>query len=79
MKNSLLDLNNHLFAQMERLADEDVKGDALKDEIDRARAVTAVSKQIITNASLVLRAEQLKYDGQIRLDGNEKFLGVAKQ
>lgn len=33
MKNTLLDLNNHLFAEMERLGDEELKGDALAEEL----------------------------------------------
>ena len=36
MKNKLVDLNNHLFAEMERLSDEDLQGDELTAEIDRA-------------------------------------------
>ena len=62
MKNSLLDLNNHLFAQLERLGDEDLAGDKLKEEIERGRAVTQVSKQVVANASLVLRAEEFKQE-----------------
>lgn len=60
MKNKLSDLNNHLFAQLERLSDEDVKGDELDEEIKRAEAVCSVATQIIDNGSLALRAEKMK-------------------
>ena len=33
MQNTLGDLNNHLFAELERLSDEELKGDELKDEM----------------------------------------------
>lgn len=62
MNNKLSDLNNHLFAELERLSDEDLKGEELENEIDRARAITAVSTQIINNGALALRAEQFKSD-----------------
>lgn len=58
MKNTLGDLNNHLFAQLERLSDEDIKGDALLEEIERAKAVTTVANQIISNGTLVLQAQK---------------------
>ena len=61
MKNKLSDLNNHLFAQLERLGDESVKGDDLKNEIERGKAVAAVSKEIVSNAKLTLDVA-LKYD-----------------
>jgi hypothetical protein len=57
MKNKLSDLNNHLFAQLERLGDEDIVGDKLNEEINRAKAVTEVAQQIIANGTLVLRAK----------------------
>lgn len=60
MKNSMSDLNNHLFAELERLSDEDLKGEELTEEIERAKAVTSVATQIISNATLVLKAEELR-------------------
>jgi len=62
MKNKLIDLNNHLFAQMERLSDEETTGDKLKEEIERSRAVANISKNIIDNARLVLDARKALYD-----------------
>ncbi|WP_428413051.1 hypothetical protein [Pararhizobium sp.] len=56
MKNKLSDLNNHLFAQLERLSDEDVKGEDLEQEVARAQAVVSVSDQIVRNADLQLKA-----------------------
>jgi hypothetical protein len=58
MRNTLGDLNNHLFAQLERLSDEDLKGDKLTEEIERAKSVTSVANQIISNGSLVLQAQR---------------------
>lgn len=60
MKNKLIDLNNHLFAQLERLNDESLKGDDLQEEIERSKAVTGVSKEVVSNARLVLDAEKHK-------------------
>ena len=62
MNNKLSDLNNHLFAEIERLSDEELNEDELKSEIDRARAITSVSKQIIENGALALRAEKFKQE-----------------
>lgn len=56
-KNTLSDLNNHLFAQMERLSEEKLKGEDLERELRRSGAVTNVAKEIISNARLVLDAK----------------------
>jgi hypothetical protein len=62
MKNKLVDLNNHLFAQLERLGDEDIKGDELLEEIDRAKAITGVTMQIISTGALALKAKELELE-----------------
>lgn len=62
MKNTLGDLNNHLFEQLERLNDEDLKGEELLEEINRAKTINSVAVQIINNGSLVLQAIKLMND-----------------
>jgi hypothetical protein len=56
MKNKLSDLNNHLFEQMERLNDDDLKGESLAAEIHRTQAMCAVAGQVISAGRLVLDA-----------------------
>ncbi|MCP9357945.1 hypothetical protein KBX49_06740 [Liquorilactobacillus satsumensis] len=60
-KNKLEDLNDHLFAQLERLGDEDLKGDDLQEETARAHAISDIAKNIVANADLALKAS-IAYD-----------------
>lgn len=62
MKNSLYDLNNHLFAQLERLGDEDITGDKLNEEIKRAEAMNDTAQQIISNTGMMLKAQSMLYE-----------------
>ena len=70
MKNTLLDLNNHLFAQLERLGDEDLQGEELEAEIDRSKAITSVSKEVVSNARLVLDGQKFKADAGMTAGNN---------
>lgn len=59
MKNTLGDLQNHLFAQLERLSDEDLIGEDLETELRRSSAISSLASQMISNGNLVLKA--MKY------------------
>jgi len=59
VKNKLSDLNNHLFAQLERLSDEAMTAEQIDVEAKRGEAIVAVADQIIRNASLQIQAAKL--------------------
>ena len=44
MKNTLGDLNNLLFAQLEKLGDDDLNGEEMDAEIRRAEAMAKVGR-----------------------------------
>lgn len=58
MKNTLGDLNNHLFAQLEKINDDDLSGEALDAEIKRTEAMAKISEQIIKTGELQFKAMQ---------------------
>ena len=59
MKNKLTDLNDHLFAQLERLSDESLTPEQIEKEVVRAQAVVQVADCIVANAGVQLQAVQL--------------------
>lgn len=61
-KNTLGDLNNILFEELERLNDDQLQGEELMDEMNRAKAITGVATQVILNARTVLDAAKFRDD-----------------
>lgn len=60
MKNKFKDLNDHLFAQLERLSDEGLTEEQIKKEVIRAHAIVGISNNIVSAAALQLKAVALK-------------------
>jgi hypothetical protein len=62
-QNKIADLNNHLFAQLERLNDETIKPEQMELEIKKAAAISKVASQIINSNKLVLDAAKIVGNG----------------
>lgn len=78
MKNKLSDLNNHLFAQLERLSDESLKGEKLIEEIGRAKAITDVAKEVINTGKLVLEAQTAVKEWDLNPNNVALMLNMGK-
>jgi len=74
MKNKLTDLNDHLFAALERLGDEDLDDESLRREIERSKAISGIAREVVSNANTVLRAAELNanYAGS-----TPQFIGIG--
>ena len=76
--NNLNSLNNKLFEQLDRLTNKNLSGDKLQEELERTDAIVDISRTIISNADLMLKAMVAKDEKLGRyaklpalLDGNE--------
>lgn len=77
-QNKLKDLNNHLFAQIERLTDEQEteKKEDLKMEIDRSKALVELSSEIVDVHRIVLDAAQLTHKMGVGADALPETFGI---
>lgn len=77
-RNTLTDLNNHLFVQLERLNDEELSSEKLQEEIARAKAISGIAAQIISNGSLVLRSQEFLHECGMLESADDKKNGDSK-
>ncbi|MBC3213419.1 hypothetical protein [Serratia fonticola] len=63
MKNTIADLMNHQFMILETLTDPGLKGEALQEEVMRAKAVSEVAGTMIQTYRVALDAQKAVYDG----------------
>lgn len=50
MKNKISDLRDHMFAALERLSDESISPEKLKEEISKSKAISDIGKVIVESA-----------------------------
>ena len=78
-KNRLGDLNDHLFAQLHRMADETLTAEKLEQEAQRTEAIVAVADQIVRNADLQLKAAKLFADHGDKMLPHLPLIGRPKE
>lgn len=76
-KNTLLDLNDHLFVEIEKLSDDELTGEKLEEEIKRSKAIGQIATKITDVAELVL--EGAKFNENYETKGSAPRLLVGNQ
>ena len=76
MRTKQTDLDNILFAELERLDDESLEGEALDREIKRAKAIGNVAAQINASRANSLRAAMFMDQS---VDARRHGQGVARR
>jgi len=62
-RNKLSDLRDHMFAALERLDDEELTNEQIKNEIEKAKSIAMVGSVIINSAKVEI--DYLKATGMI--------------
>lgn len=78
-KNKLSDLNNHLFAQLERLNEEDLNDQQIKNEVSRAKAISGIASQVIKSAKVTIDAMKLVENGDYTVNELPEMIGAPKK
>lgn len=79
MKNKIEDLRNHLFAQLERLGDEEKMKNpiALDREVKKSKAIQEIAQVIVNSAKVevdFIKATENKGTGFLPEDGQKKLI-----
>lgn len=77
-RNTLLDLNDYLFMQIERLNDDDLSSEDLEKEIKRSKAMGQIASQVIGVAEVVLAATKFNNDYESEGKAPRLLIGDAK-
>ena len=67
-RNKISDLRDHMFAALERLNDESLSNEQVKEEVDKAKAISSIGSVIINSAKI--EVDYLKATGRIDSDSD---------
>ena len=73
-KNKLSDLQNLLFAQLERLDDEELTDEEVQKEVRRASAVKGTAEEIIKLNQLVLEASKTALEYGLKREETDSLM-----
>lgn len=80
MKNKLLDLNNYLFEQLERINDDSLTEEQLERQIKIAEVVNKTAENIIKNNDTALKAVSIASEyGYIVPNQIRSVLGIEQE
>jgi len=80
LKNKITDLNNHLFAQLERLGQEDITSEELQIEINRSKAITSIANAIVDSSRVTVEAMKVMEKAGYDIKGSgSKLLDLKTQ
>ena len=79
MKNKLINLNDHLFEQLERLNDEDLTPEQLELEIKRGKAMADIGKVIVDNVRVAVEGMKVVNEDGLTKDEVPEVLRIEGQ
>lgn len=79
MKNTLADLNNYLFEQIERLQEDELTNEDFEKEVKKSKAIQDIAQTIISNANLLLQAKKHFDEFGIEAKVDCALLGIKEE
>lgn len=73
MRNTLTDLNNYLFEQLERLNDDELTSEELDRELQKTDSIVKISEKIIENGELAFKTMKHMDDYGYHIEKDRKL------
>lgn len=74
IKNTLGDLNNILFEQIDRINDDSLKGDKLNEQLKKSKAINDIANTLVQSGNLMLKNMQFREEIGEVIDATPRLL-----